>query len=80
MGRGGRVLVHCMAGAQRSSPSSESSSTTSAAGAACFLVARRCATPDEAVRHIKRVRPAAFFFGIVNFQRAIDRAVELRSF
>ena len=62
-----KVLIHCMAGAQRS-----------AAVAASFLVAQRCFEPKEAIREIRAKRPAAFFFGIVNFQKTIERAVELR--
>jgi hypothetical protein len=66
MARGGRVLVHCMAGAQRS-----------AAVAACFLVARRGLDPEAAIHRVRSARPAAFFFGIVNLRAAIERAVEL---
>ena len=67
---GGRCLVHCMAGAQRS-----------AAVAACFLVARRGLDADAAIARVRARRPAAFFFGIVNFERTIrmlagDRATE----
>ena len=67
LARGGRCLVHCMAGAQRS-----------AAVAACFLVARRGFAPDAAVRHVRARRRAAFFFGIVNLERAIAMASLLR--
>jgi protein-tyrosine phosphatase len=61
------VLIHCMAGAQRS-----------AAVAACFLVANRGFTPEDAIREVRARRPAAFFFGIVNFQKTIERSIELR--
>lgn len=62
-----KVLIHCQAGAQRS-----------AAVAASFLVARRGFSPEEAIRELRTRRPASFFFGIVNFKKTIERAVELR--
>eukprot|EP00798_Chlamydomonas_sp_ICE-L_P017267 gene17267-23584_t len=65
LGNGGRVLVHCQAGAQRSP-----------AVAACYLVAFHRMTPRQAIDAVKAVRPVAFFCDIVNFQRAIDRVYE----
>jgi len=59
VGRGGRCLVHCVAGAQRS-----------AAVVAGYLVARRGFGVDEAVAHVRSRRPAAFFFG-VHFERTL---------
>ena len=56
LARGGRCLVHCMAGDQRS-----------AAVAACFLVSHRGLDADAAIAYVRARRPAAFFFGIVNF-------------
>ena len=58
--RGGRCLVHCMAGAQRS-----------AAVAACFMVAYCGLDADTAIAHVRARRQAAFFFGFVNFERTI---------
>ena len=63
---GGRCLVHCMAGAQRS-----------AAVVACFLVARRGLDPDAAVRYVRSRRPAAFFCGLVNFEKTIAMIANL---
>ena len=68
LSNGARCLVHCMAGAQRS-----------AAVAACFLVARRGYDVDAAIAHVRIHRPAAFFFGIVNFERTIRMCADVRS-
>ena len=66
LSNGARCLVHCMAGEQRS-----------AAVAACFLVARRGYDVDVAIAHVRAQRPAAFFFGIVNFERTIRMCADV---
>lgn len=55
-----KVLIHCMAGAQRS-----------AAVAACYLVAKHNFKPEDAIAYIKSKRPIAFL-GHVNFKETID--------
>lgn len=61
LAHGGRVLVHCQAGAQRSP-----------AVVACYLVAFHDMTPEQAIEAVKAARPIAFFCNIVNLQNAID--------
>jgi protein-tyrosine phosphatase len=63
--RGGRVLVHCQAGAQRSP-----------AVVACYLVRFRGMTPQDAIDAIRAARPIAFFCGFVNLRRAIELVYE----
>lgn len=55
------VLVHCYAGAQRS-----------CALVACYLMEYCLVTPEEAMEHIRKCRPIAFFCG-ANFLLAIRR-------
>jgi atypical dual specificity phosphatase len=57
---GGRVLVHCQAGAQRSP-----------AVAACYLVAVHGLSVDGALAHVRSRRPVAFWFQ-ANLRRAVD--------
>ena len=65
--RNKKVLIHCLAGAQRSP-----------AVAACFLVARRGFTVEHAIQEVRNRRQAAFFLGFVTFQKTIDWSVEMR--
>ena len=55
-----KVLIHCMAGAQRS-----------AAVAACYLVAKHNCKPEDAIAYIKSKRHIAFL-GHVNFKETIN--------
>jgi protein-tyrosine phosphatase len=55
-----KVLVHCMAGAQRS-----------CAVVACYLIRYYSFTPEKAIQFIKKRRPIAFF-GHVTFIEAIN--------
>jgi atypical dual specificity phosphatase len=57
--KGGRILVHCFAGAQRS-----------AAVVAMMLIVLKNIHADEAIAFVKSRRSVAFFPG-VNFRRAI---------
>ncbi len=57
--KGRSILVHCHAGMQRS-----------AAVVAMFLITTRNMTADQAMAHIKQLRPIAFFPS-ANFERAI---------
>jgi len=54
------ILVHCAAGMQRS-----------AACIALFLMATRNMTPDQAIAHIRSIRPIAFFPS-ANFRASIE--------
>jgi len=55
-----KVLVHCMAGAQRS-----------CGVVACYLIKYYSFTPQKAIEYIKSKRSIAFF-GHITFQKAID--------
>jgi hypothetical protein len=59
LGSGNRVLIHCMAGMQRS-----------AAVVAIYLVAKYRCTTEEAIAYIKSKRPVAFL-GNANFYKSI---------
>ena len=56
-----KVLIHCHAGAQRS-----------CAVAALYLIEYYQFTPAEAIYHLRKTRPIAFF-GNVNFMNAIEK-------
>jgi protein-tyrosine phosphatase len=56
---GGKVVVHCMAGQQRS-----------AATVAAYLVDRRGMDLESSIRHIKSIKPDAFIYS-VNFMPAL---------
>ena len=60
---GKRVLIHCLAGSQRS-----------AAVAACYLVKHRSNDVDTAIERVKSRRPIAFF-GHVNFRETIEMII-----
>lgn len=58
---GKKVLVHCLAGQQRS-----------CALVAAYLMKTRGNSVEDAVNHVKSVKPDAFFYH-VNFARALER-------
>jgi protein-tyrosine phosphatase len=57
--RGGKVLVHCYAGQQRS-----------CALVSCYLITYKNMTPEQSVLYMKKRRPVAFLHGI-NFLSTI---------